>query len=85
MHSMHESTLVEETSSGIPTSALSPDETTRPINVWFQIYLRFSVLIMNLVLPAPNFSYKRNTYIQIFRKKWQLFDGQSFQRYEQQS
>ncbi|VDM06768.1 unnamed protein product [Wuchereria bancrofti] len=31
MHSMHESSLVEETSSGIPTSTLMSDE-TRPIN-----------------------------------------------------
>uniref|UniRef100_A0A0R3RQN7 non-specific serine/threonine protein kinase n=1 Tax=Elaeophora elaphi TaxID=1147741 RepID=A0A0R3RQN7_9BILA len=32
MHSMHESALVEETSSEIPTSALTSDEITRPIN-----------------------------------------------------
>ncbi|CAG9534831.1 unnamed protein product [Cercopithifilaria johnstoni] len=32
MHSMHESPLVEETSSEIPTSTLASDETTRPIN-----------------------------------------------------
>ncbi|KAL4003304.1 Protein kinase domain family protein [Acanthocheilonema viteae] len=32
MHSMHESPLVEETSSEMPTSTLASDETARPIN-----------------------------------------------------
>lgn len=57
MHSMHESSLVEETSSGMPTSTLASDE-TRPINVCSHYFRLFATLIMKCIFIQTRFFYE---------------------------